>query len=167
MWIARVLFCAAGLLIGCDADRVSKLEKDNADLRARLNQQSAATNYEAQGKCAKDAKEWFRETWRPNKDTIFLDYTNHYNIKLNKCFILVEHHYNSHVAGPGGDSWTNEMNIFDVYENSKYGEYTENHYTYYKPTIRTSEEVIVCAVTGKNCTTMDGFDSLIGSYMND
>ena len=106
--------------------------------------------------------------WSRDKDTILLDFTNHYNAKQNKCFILAEHHFNSHLVGTGfGDSWSNMMNLFDIYENAKYAEFGENHYTYYKPTIHTGDEVIMCNVQGTKCKSQDEFNNLTSTYMND
>jgi hypothetical protein len=35
-----------------------------------------------------------------DKNTILLDFRNHYNKKENKCFGFVEWHYHSNFAGP-------------------------------------------------------------------
>jgi hypothetical protein len=155
------------LVAGCDADRITKLEKENADLKATVEKQNALTAYDLQAKCAKDARTFFSETWGQEKDTILLDFTNHYNGKLNKCFILGEHHFNSHLAGTNGDSWSNMMSLFDVYENSKYAEFGENHYTYFKPQIHNTEEVITCNVAGTKCNGQQEFNELVRPYMND
>jgi hypothetical protein len=167
MKLAIGLLTCCALLAGCDADRIAKLEKENADLKAKVEKQSLIDNYDLQAKCAKDARVWFKENWSADKDTILLDYTNHYNAKLNKCFVLVEFHYNSHFAGPGGDSWTNNMDLTDVYENSKYAHFAENHYTYRKPEFSTHAEVISCDVLGNKCKTGEEFNNLVGHYVND
>lgn len=164
-WI--VICCA--LLAGCDTQRISKLEKENAELKAKLEKQSAAENFELQGKCSKDARTWFNASVSREKTTIFLDFANHYNEKRNKCFILVEHHFNStSVLGiKEGTSWTNDETLTDVYENEKYAEFMENHITRWKPAITNDEEVIACEVQGQKCKTADEFNNLTGPYMND
>jgi hypothetical protein len=159
------LLASCALVAGCDSDRLAKLGKENADLKAKVEKQDAAVDYDLQAKCSKDARDFFN-TGR-DKDTILLDFTNHYNGKLNKCFILAEHHFNSHLTGSFGTSWSNMMSLFDVYENNKYGEFGENHYTYFKPQIHTTDEVITCEVTGTKCKTEDEFSNLVRSYMND
>lgn len=166
-WVEIGLLACCFLVAGCDADRIAKLERENADLKAMVEKQNAATAYDLQAKCAKDARVWFNGNWPADKDTILLDFTDHYSAKLNKCFILVEYHYNSHLAGPGGDSWTNDMNLYDVYENSKYAEFGENHYSYSKPELRTGQEVITCDVSGTKCKTGAEFDDLVRPFMND
>jgi hypothetical protein len=75
MKLAIGLLTCCALLAGCEADRVAKLEKENADLKAKVEKQNTALDYDLQAKCSKDA--------------VLLDFTNHYDAKLNKCFILV------------------------------------------------------------------------------
>ena len=162
-----VLLCCL-LLIGCEnTERLNRLEKQNADLKAELDRDRSTRDLDLQAKCSRDARQWFNGNWARDKDTILLDYTNHYNVKQNKCFILVESHYNSHLAGLGGQSWTNDMSLFDVYENAKYGQFDENHYTYFRPQISTKDEVILCNVQGNECKTGDEFNTLVRPYMND
>src|SRR5713226_10771540 len=98
------------LSVSCDiSDRVSKLEKQAKGMQSDKDRM---TDYDLQAKCSKDAKAWFNENWSSDKDTILLDFMNHYNKKQNKCFILVERHYNSNLAAPGGTSWTNDMSLW-------------------------------------------------------
>lgn len=153
-------------LCGCDTGRINGLEKENANLKAQIEKENVARDYDLQVKCSKDARAFFNENWGRDKDTIFLDFTNHYNGKLNKCFILAEYHFNSHLAGPHGDSWSNIMSLFDVYENMKYAEFGENHYTYFKPEIRNSQEMIMCEVAGTKCNSQQEFSNLVGPYLS-
>lgn len=155
------------ILCGCNSERVSKLEKESQELQAQLHKQQAATDLDLQAKCARDSKIFFKEGWGHDKDTVLLDYSNHYNKKQTKCFIVVEYHYNSHFAGPGGDSWTNDLLLYDVYENVKYGSFAENHYTHYKPQISTSDEMLSCDLSGSKCSSIQEFNSLVAPYMND
>ncbi len=154
---------------GCDtSERISRLEKQNQELQSQLSKERAATaGYDLQAKCSKDAKIWFKENSSWDKNTVLLDFTNHYNKKLNKCFILVEYHYDSHFAGPGGTSWTNRMTLEDVYENAEYGEFAENHYTYWKPEFSSHDEVITCKMFNNNCKTIDEFNNFTRPYLND
>ncbi len=63
-------------------------------------------------------------------------------------------------------SWTGDIQLWDVYENSKYGSFGENHMTFSEPTIHLTEEVIVCEVLDKKCKTVQEFNSLVQPYMN-
>jgi hypothetical protein len=96
-----------------------------------------------------------------------LDFTDHYNKQLNKCFILVEWHYHSKLAGPGGSSWTNDMELRDVYENFEYGEFGENHYTYLNQSPSNNDEVIRCEVFGAKCKSGEEFNNLVRPYVNE
>ncbi len=136
-------------------------------LRALQRIVRVAVDYDLQTKCAKNAQTWFRENWPADKDTILLNFTAHYSAEFNKCVILVEYHYNSRLAAPGGESWTNDMNLCDVYENSKYAQFDENHYTYWKPKYSTGDEVISCTVSRKQCKTGEEFNNLVSQYMTD
>ena len=162
-------FCLT-VLAGCDAGRLNDLEKQNAELKAQLAKQNAAQDFDLQAKCSKDARTWFNVNWSDtsrSKDTNLLDFTNHYNGKLNKCFIVVEWHYKSIFGDPGAGSWTNDMNLYDVYENAQYARFSENHNTFYKPLIHVQDQVIGCDVQGQKCKTIDEFSNLLRPYMND
>ncbi len=165
-WVVIGFLTSCLFVAACDTDRLAKLEKENADLKAKVEKQSTVADYDLQAKCSKDARAWFNENWSGDKDTILLTFTNHYSSKLNRCFILVEYHYNSRLAGPGGESWTNAMSLTDVYENAKYAEFDENHYTYYKPQFSTHQEVITCVVQGKKCQAGAEFNNLVSPFMN-
>jgi len=163
---AGILICCA-LLCGCEADRLSKLKKENADLKSKVEKRDAAVDYDLQARCSKDARAWFNENWLRDKDTFILDYTNHYDAKLNKCFILVEYHYNSAFHPLNGSAWANDLTLIDVHENAKYAKFAERHVTNMEPTISVVNEVITCEAVGKKCNTNDEFYKLIGPYMND
>src|SRR4051794_21074933 len=94
------------LITGCGYDgRIVKLEKQATEMQSERDR---VAEFDLQSRCATDARQWFKENWLPSdKATTVLDFRSHYNKKKNKCFILVERHYNSHFAGPGGESWTN------------------------------------------------------------
>ncbi|SRR6266700_3724782 len=164
----RVRFLAAAamiLVVGCDRgqdQRIANLEKANQELKAEVEKNRNTADYDLQAKCSKDAKARFKENWATDKDTILLDFTNHYNRSMNKCFILVEYHYD---VGKDG-TWTNDMTVWDVYENSKYGNFAENHYISFKPKVETRDEVITCEFGSAKCKTIQEFNGLAGQYMN-
>lgn len=136
-------------------------------MKAKVEKQNAVVDYDLQAKCSKDARAWFNENWSRDKDTILLIFVNHYDVKLNECFILVEYHYKSDFAGPGGSSWTNEMSLTDVQQNAKLAYFAENHITNLKSQLNTHEEVISCNVLEKECKTSDEFNNLVSHYMAD
>jgi hypothetical protein len=167
MKVGFILLCCLALS-SCDADRLAKLEKENADLKAKIDRTDAAVDYDLKAKCAKDSKIRFNENWNSrDKNTIVLDFTNHYNAKQNKCFILVEYHYNSSYPGQDGWSWMGDANLYDVYENQKYAEFMESHENINKPKYSSEDRVISCDVQGDKCKTSDEFNKLVSPYMND
>ena len=162
--VAVSLIIAA--LCGCDYDqRLATLEKQTKDLQQEVKSNRAAGAYDLSEKCARASKAWFQANWQPDKDTILLDYTNHYNQKLNKCFITVEYHYNTR-GGPR-DLWTNNMSLWDVNENAKYADFVENHYFNPKANPMATSEVVICEVTQTKCASIDEFNRMTSSYMED
>jgi hypothetical protein len=169
MQVLYLLFLGAAAIIaaGCDSDRVSKLEKENQEMKAKLEKNNVALDYDLQAKCSKDARAWFHENWSRDKDTILLDFSNHYSAKLNKCFIFVEYHYNSSPSNGDLSSWANYMTLYDVYENVKYAEFSQNHIVHGKPDFKLEEPVITCDVRGTKCNALDEFNNLLPPYTND
>lgn len=153
------------LLVGCDTnERISKLEKQNQELIAEIKRGQAAAHFDMQAKCARDSKVWFNENWgRGDKGTLSLSYINHYNKNLNKCFIEVEYHYKL-----GGESWTNHESLWDIYENTQYGEFSVTHMVYLVKSEGYHDEpsVGLCEVYGKKCKTVDEFNDLVRPYIS-
>jgi hypothetical protein len=165
-----VLAGAVGLLLmilGCDVpDRVSRLEKENQETKAEIEKirtaRSATADYDLQAKCSKDAKTFFTEGWTRDKDTVLLDYSNHYNKAQNKCFIYVEYHFHT-----GTDaSWINDISLWDVYENVKYGFFFETHTVFLKPEYHVENEVGTCEFLDKKCKTINEFNGFMQPYLN-
>lgn len=167
----RILIALAALLVcsACDTDRLNKLEKENADLKAEVAKTNAAADFNLQEKCSNAAKSWFRENWPRDKDTILLDETNHYNSKMNKCFVEVEYHANEqNKLAFILWSWHNNITLWDVFENSKYADFLESH-TMFTPSLKRPNEDTVdeCEVAGTKCKSLDEFNNLTRSYMSD
>ena len=65
------------LLLGCNADRVAQLEKQNKELTAKVESMSKAASLDLKGECAAGAESYFRQRWGTHgPGTITLDYTN-------------------------------------------------------------------------------------------
>jgi hypothetical protein len=161
-----ILFIGLGTLMlaaGCDTEKIARLEKENKELREK----QTVAEYELREKCSRDAKAWFNENWGSgrDKDTMLLVYTNHYHNKMNKCFIFVEYHYSTYMKN---GSWANDMMLWDVQENSQYGEYSETH-TIFRPqvSLEPQDMLLSCTVYGKQCKTKQEFNNLVWPYMND
>ena len=151
------------MMVACGQDeRIANLEKQNQELKAEMEKGRATADYDLQAKCSKDARAWFNENWSRDKDTVMLDFSNHYNKSQNKCFILVEFHYSIDTNG----SWANNMTLWDVYENSKFGAFTEYHTIYFKPVASTSDRVITCELFAQKCKTGNEFNGLVQPYLS-
>jgi hypothetical protein len=156
----------AGLLLitsGCGHDeRIGRLEKQVGELQGEVKKNQAVVDYDLQAKCSKDARTWFNENWAGTK-AMLLDFSNHYDKALNKCFIFVEFHYE---VGVGG-TWVNDMTLWDVYENTKYGTFSQTTYSSLKGEFQMSPRVGTCELLVKKCTTVDEFYKLVNPYLND
>ena len=160
--VAKLAIAACLFLTGCNYDnRIDKLEKQNQELQAEIKKGQRAADFEMQAKCAKDSRAWFNENWQSDKTTLLLNYTNHYNASLNKCFIEVEYHYRLF-----GESWVNDMTLWDVYDNEKYGAASVSHMISLKPEFSEKESVSGCEVYGKKCNTVEEFNGLVSPYMS-
>ena len=159
--LAGCLIGLLGLLVGCDhGERISRLEKSIQDIQTESKRTAAAVDFDLQSKCARDSKTWFSGNWSPDKDTIILNYTNHYNKAMNKCFIVVEYHYNvgKHL------SWASDISLWDIYENTKVGAFGEMHMDYGMEA-GVKDRVSHCNVGQRTCKSLDEFNGLAISYM--
>jgi hypothetical protein len=148
---------------GCDSgEKIARLEKQVDELKAEQKNNQAVADFDSQAKCAKDSRTWFNENWSRDKDTVMLEFANHYNKAQNKCFIVVEFHFST----DNRDSWTNSMSIWDVYENAKYGTFMENHTTYFKPVFKIDKRVVTCELLDKTCKSLEEFNDLTRPYLN-
>jgi len=155
-----------GTSLSCDLEgRTAKLEKQVKEVQEKENKQDATAQYDLQAKCAKDSKAWFNENWARDKDTLLLDFTNHYNSGANKCFILVEYHYQSQ-SDKFADVWVNDVMLWNIYENDKFGSLSERHITYVAGNRDPEVKVGTCQVSDSKCTSAEQFDGLVRPYMS-
>ena len=57
------------------------------------------------------------------------------------------------------------MSLWDVYENVKYGEFSQNHMIFLKANLH-NDKVIGCELRANTCTTIEQFNNLIRPYLN-
>jgi hypothetical protein len=139
---------------------LAKLEKDNKELHSELARQKQVVALDTQGKCGVAAKTFFKEGFRRDKDTITLDYSNHYNASLGKCFIEITWNYRDPLQK--GGAYFRVMYVYDVYEHRRYAEFTD-HTEQLRGKWETS--VVTCAVTRKECHNRGEFENSIRQYM--
>ena len=158
LFLSPLLFLAA-----CNTDRIAQLEKQNKELAAKLDAVSKQTSLELQDRCAKQARTEFKG--EGNDKTPMTGFVNHYNAKLDKCFMEV-----SSFAGSGtGKSYvpTIYRSVSDAFEGEVYAEYfwrndTGKKYWEVAP--------FMCKVTLLNgeetfCKTTQEYEELIKPYM--
>jgi hypothetical protein len=155
MRTASVLLLFA--FVGCNDDRLAKLEKQTAALEIKLAQAQKSSQLDIQAKCAKDSKAWFDQNGSGDQGarTRLLVYTNHYSVAKNRCFISVEYRFS--LGFP--EEWHKVLSLNDIYENQKYGEFRETHNG-------ANTTLSGCVVYGKQCDTMQEYQSLAAAYMN-
>lgn len=156
--VALVVFLAHG----CgNSDRIAQLESQNRELTAKLEALTKSKTLDLQEQCAKQAREEFKfMKW--DKEPL-ASYTNHYNAKLNKCFVEIQS-TDAKTAPP--DIITNKT-VSDAFEGKGYGEYI-----WKSDRVKKYWEVppLQCKVTlpsgeDKFCHSSDEFDQLLKQYM--
>jgi len=59
------------------------------------------------------------------------------------------------------------MSLWDVQENTKYGDFFSSHAIYKSNDFKDDERVSACEVYGSKCKTDDEFQELVRPFMND
>ena len=127
--ISMVALLAPIFLLGCgDDQKLAQLERKNRDLQAKLDllQKSIArANLELQDKCSMQALKYY-ESWREvSSETVDKDYTSHYNLKENRCFVLLRFLRIGQVRGTNLSWLHKSMWLFDAFERRAFGEFSE------------------------------------------
>jgi hypothetical protein len=120
---------------------------------------SAKEEYELQERCGRRCQEVFKEQFgrgqAGDKDCHYLsNYESHYNIRLNKCFILVR------TSAYCKDSVTEMDDLVDVNSNKIYGNFIGD--TFGKTTIKPSGNVL-----DNHCNSLSEWDALVKPYMEE
>jgi hypothetical protein len=102
---------------------------------------SNSNNLANQEKCSKKSLEFFTATGGGG------NFSNHYNDKLNKCFI--------DIIDVGSQAYSETL--YDVYENKKYGGFYMSYEKNSEPTI--------CWFLDKTCQSQNEFDEFVKQYM--
>lgn len=143
------------LLAGCDRESsVQNLEHEVRSLQAQIKQLQASVDSSVQATCARDSRAWLANTYLAGSDIVFVNYSNHYSRARNTCFLLAE----EHVSMRNSLSWTNDISLWNVYENKRYGHYDESNVA---TGPKTKKTVDACEVQGRVCRTADEFHLLV------
>jgi hypothetical protein len=128
-----------------------------------INQKDGLSSIDQQSKCSIQARKFFNDEIDNEKTTDMnvrtsgtqASFENHYNVKLNKCFIytsIFSSNYNYRSRG-----------LYDVNENKTYAEFqeivTKKQQSDYTP--------VACSMLNKSCVTQEEFDSFVKPYMEE
>ena len=114
-----------------------------------------APDYNLVSKCWYDARSYFKENWARNNDTLLLDYRNHFNQNLNKCFILIEYNY---YVQKEKNRWDKSIVLYDVSENLEYWSFWEQE--------NSLNNFIDCNFLGSKCFSLTEFMKNAQKYMS-
>ena|ERR1700733_8851554 len=111
--------------------------------------------YELQERCGKRAEQVWQKDYGQNittdqYGTIIANYENHYNAKLNKCFMLEDA---TSLPKGGGQSFKTLM-LIDVNENKIYGTFT-------------NAGAVQCDLEGRACRSELDWRQLVAPFMNE
>jgi hypothetical protein len=146
---------------GCNQEKLARLEKENKELAAKLDAAVKTAGLDLQQRCAQQSRAEFKEAgWGKEPMASFV---NHYNSKLNKCFIEIVS-MRSYRQPPIP---TISKTVADAFEGKVYGEYMwinpkGDKYWEVKP--------FACKVTSMSgeelfCDSPEQFDSLVKQFM--
>lgn len=156
-----VAFVALAYLAHSQSSTLKQQEKEIKELGAKVQAMPKNASLELQARCAKQARAEFTAEGFEKKE--FADFTNHYNVALNKCFVLVE---NTDAKTTPGTIWADKT-LPDAFEGKIYGEYmwrSDKSQKYWEvPPVKC--EVTTLSGEEKNCTSSDEFDALVKQYM--
>jgi hypothetical protein len=162
--MSKLILLSACLLVssGCHDEHIAKLERQNQEVLKELERQKKTVDLDLQGKCATAAKAVFHEQYRADKDTLLLDYRNHYNNQLGKCFVEIFWNYKDTPWHRG--QWFRKVYLYDALEHDLYAELGE-HSEFNPETNEFKISVITCTVTGVECRSRTEFEASIRRYI--
>jgi hypothetical protein len=113
---------------------------------------------ELQEQCVKRSKEFFSKeygdgTVKTKDGTTTTHYSDHYNKKQKKCFLLLK---SKHIFNDKKKGYKYSENLSDIDENQECGYF-----------IIENDKNIVCFVFDKECKSKEGWDSLVKPYMEE
>ena len=153
-------------LVGCNTDRIDALEKQNKDLAAKLEAQTNTASLASQKECATQAESAFASGgWGKEKMASF---TNHYNSKMNKCFVEVQN-TDAKGATKDGAGILVSREVFDAFEGKEFGNYAWSSRAGKKYWEVAPFMCYVLSSSGEKvtCHSSDEFDALVKIYMED
>ena len=112
------------------------------------NNQTSIEEYDIREKCGKQSEEWLK-SYQPNYLVDKFTYKNHYNKKLNKCFIYTASFYSAGYQ---------TLHFTDVNENKEYGNCDG---------MIDEEETFSCKFLDKDVKSKKDWEKLVTPYMEE
>lgn len=134
------------------------------------NSRSAKEEYELQERCKQSGDAWFKEnTPKEGESTSTFYHQNHYNKKLNKCFVLftaiVPSWDANNKRGPTGKRTL----LMDVNESNSLGEFWQSNIDADKKSWEykhgSGDMIDIESSKQINCNNKDDWDKLVKPYM--
>jgi type II secretory pathway pseudopilin PulG len=154
--------CVLGYLLHSQKTVLTEQQQQIHDLEAKFEARATSARLDLQEKCSKQAREDYREDgW--NKEPM-ASFTNHYNEKMNKCFVLIQ---NTDPAKPDDGTLFVTKTLFDAFEGTSYGEYMWRSDKSKKYWEVAPLHCMVTLLSGaeKACHSSDEFDAMVKPYM--
>ena len=152
-----VAVIALAVLMRSQSASIRDLERQVHELNARFLERSKTANLDLQAKCSEQAHQAFAQMGYRERG--ITNYENHYNPKLNRCFIYVRGM--DLRSSPG--TVLSFGYVLDAFEGKRYGEYIQ-------PSGKVEEPPWACSVTlvsgeTKTCRTLREFSQLVRAYI--
>jgi hypothetical protein len=150
-----------GLLLYSNTAELRKQQQRVDGISAKLESLPKTASFDFQERCAKQATEEFRRQGYATHQ--MADFTNHYNSKLNKCFMEIQETDAKTVRG----SILTLKQLADAFEGKVYGNYiwsTQKNKKFWEvPPL----ECTVTLPSGEQtlCHSSEEFDRLVKQYM--
>lgn len=146
-----------GVLLYRQTAALREQRRQVQELNAKLASVSQATDFDLQAKCAKQASDvWKAGGWDRKK---LATYSNHYNDKLQKCFMRID----TSTEESGAD--VTFETVMDAFESKGYAEFIwrVDHNSGDSKSMRCS--AILPTGEAITCTSPEEFDALVKQYM--
>jgi hypothetical protein len=156
IFVLVVTVAVLGYLLHSQNTTLAAQQRQIQDLNGKVETRVKSTSLELQGQCSKQARDQYdSKGWREEP---MASYTNHYNDKLNKCFLLIQ---NTALPKTKTELVVRMRVLIDAFEGKAYAGFTS---------VGSRAMPDICNVTSltgeeKQCHSSDEFDELVKQYM--
>ncbi|MBI3793284.1 MAG: hypothetical protein HY280_00975 [Nitrospinae bacterium] len=160
-----VILCAVAGLASCGQGEALRKKVETAENRSAAMESKMASleklvgainvkdDYDLAERCGKQASSAFKSLFGEKQESA--TFTNHYNKKLNKCFVMVVNKIT--VGRKTKKELSRAVSIFDINENKEYGYYLKN----------AKDEAPKCSFLEKPCESEKDWDALTAPFMGE